>query len=82
MAEFISSDVIHTPDRPKEVKEAFSTIEKSENLLGFVDATPLKEGIKKTIKWAKKKGFQETRYSEREIDLQGNEPETWRNRLL
>ena len=82
LASLISKDVKYVPDRPKEVKEAYSTTEKSKKILGFEDKTSLQEGIKRTIAWAKKKGYQEPRYSEREIDLQDIEPITWKNKLL
>jgi UDP-glucose 4-epimerase len=82
LAKFISNDVKHVADRPKEVKEAFSTTYKSKKLLGFEDKTPLEEGIKKTIEWAKIKGFQKPIYTEREIDLLNIEPETWSQKLI
>jgi UDP-glucose 4-epimerase len=83
LASLISDNVEHVADRPKEVKEAFSTTDKSKELLGFEDVTPLKDGIEKTIKWAKKKGFQYPKYlDELEIDLLNKAPITWKNKLI
>jgi len=48
--------VEYLPDRFKEVAHAWCTTEKSEKLLGFKDANTLREGIKKTIRWAKEEG--------------------------
>lgn len=43
--------VIHGEAR-HEVKHAHCTTKKSEELLGFVDKTPLEEGVKKMVEWA------------------------------
>lgn len=83
LAELISDKVEHVADRPKEVKEAFSTTEKSKKLLKFEDKTPLFFGIGKTIEWAKQKGFQEPKYlDELEIDILDKAPLTWKNKLI
>ena len=83
LAREISDKFEYIPDRPKEVKEAYCTVDKSKKLLGFEDKTPLKEGIAKTIEWAKEKGHQEPVYLEElEIDLLDKAPITWKNRLI
>ena len=83
LASLISDKTEHLEDRPREVKEAFCTINKSKRLLGFEDKTPLKEGIAKMMEWAFKKGFQEPRYLEElEIDIKDKAPVTWKNRLI
>jgi UDP-glucose 4-epimerase len=83
LARLISDNTEHMEDRPKEVKEAFSTTEKSKKLLGFEDKTTLEEGIAKTIEWAKVKGRQEPKYlDELEIDLQDMAPLTRKNKLI
>ena len=82
LAKLISKDFKYVKDRPKEVKEAYSTIEKSKKFLGFEDKTSLEKGLKKTIEWAKIQGFKEPKYQELEIDLQEKAPITWREKLL
>ena len=83
LARLISKDVKFVEDRPREVKEAYSTVEKSKKLLGFEDKTSLRDGVKKTIEWAKKQGHKEPKYlPELEIDLQGKAPITWREKLI
>lgn len=83
LASLISDKTEHLPDRPKEVKEAFSTTEKSKELLGFEDKTPLEEGIKKTIEWARNKGFQEPKYLDSlEIDILNKAPISWTKKLI
>jgi len=51
--------VEYLPDRFKEVAEAWCSTEKSERLLSFREKTSLREGIKKSIVWAKEQGAQE-----------------------
>ena len=83
LAGFISDKIEYFPDRPKEVKEAYSTTDKSKRLLGFDDKTTLSEGIIKTLSWAGTKGYQKPVYLEElEIDLMGKSPATWREKLL
>jgi UDP-glucose 4-epimerase len=83
LARFISDKIEYVEDRPKEVKEAYSTIDKSKRMLGFEDATELKEGIARMIKWAKTKGHKEPKYlQELEIDLMDKAPITWKNKLI
>ena len=83
LAAFISDKCEHVEDRPTEVKEAYSSTEKSQRLLGFKDTTSLEEGIKKTIEWAKKIGYREPKYLEElEIDLLDKAPITWKEKLI
>lgn len=72
---------IHLPDRPCEVRDAFCSISKSERLLGFKDKTPVKEGIKKLVKWAKEVGPKEPRYLEK-LEIEAYAPEVWTKKLL
>jgi UDP-glucose 4-epimerase len=50
--------VTHLPDRPREVKYAFSTWEKSAQLLGYTEPFGLREGIRRMAEWAKELGPQ------------------------
>ncbi len=48
----------YLPDRPHEVKMAWCTYKKSEEMLGYEERMGLVTGIKKMAVWAKKKGAQ------------------------
>jgi UDP-glucose 4-epimerase len=69
-------EVIHLDDRPREVKHAFCTIEKSQKMLGFEDKTPLEDGIRKMARWAK--GLGPRRWVTMELPLASEKmPKTW-----
>lgn len=66
----------HLPDRPNEVKLAYSTWEKSAELLGYEEKIGIEEGISRMAKWAKEKGPQE--WSEERLTLWNNKaPSIW-----
>lgn len=70
------------PDRPREVKHAFCTNDKAQELLGYKTSVTLEEGIKRMTEWAKEQGPQEFVYLD-EMELEGkNIPETWKNKLM
>lgn len=72
----------YLPIRPKEVVNAWCTVEKSERVLGYRTSVALPEGIEKMIDWAKKKGPQQFVHLE-ELELLGkNAPKTWTQKLL
>ena len=66
---------IYEPDRPCEVKDAFCTVEKSIELLGFKDEKTLVDIIKDIIEYAKLKGPQEFKYEDLEITK--GAPKVW-----
>jgi len=72
----------YLPDRPQEVKLAYSTEQKAKRLLGFKHKISLKEGIKRTVEWARKIGPQEPRYMESLEIKTGKTPEAWKRRLI
>ena len=72
---------IHLPGRICEVKEAYCTVEKSIKLLGYRDKTTLREGIRKTIEWAKEVGPKEPKYLEK-VEIEKNLHPAWRERLI
>ncbi len=49
----------HLPDRPHEVKMAWCTYDKSEEMLGYKEKVGAVEGIKRMAQWARQKGPQE-----------------------
>lgn len=88
LEEFFGKDIpkefmpTYFPDRPLEVKYAYSSHKLAEKLMGFKPKTKMKEGIKKMIEWAKEIGPQEFRYL-KEMDLENDLiPKTWKNKLL
>jgi len=83
LAGLISDNREHIADRPKEVKEAYCTTDKSKKLLGFEDKVSLADGITRTIIWARDRGFKEPKYLESlEIDLMDKAPRTWVDKLI
>jgi UDP-glucose 4-epimerase len=59
MAEFHADpEIIHLPERPREVKNAYSTWQKSEALLGYEEQFGLAEGIRRMAQWARSLGPQ------------------------
>lgn len=72
----------HLPDRPQEVKYAYSNHDLAKKLMGFKPKTSLRDGLKEMIKWAKKMGPQKFVYL-KELDLKNDlVPKTWSQKLL
>jgi UDP-glucose 4-epimerase len=70
---------IHTPPR-KEVKFAFSTTKKSEDILSFKDKVSLQEGLSRMAKWAKSVGPMKPVLWEK-YEVTKNLPDFWRSLL-
>ena len=51
-------ELVYLPDRPREVKYAYCTWEKSEALLGYEERLGLEEGVRRMAEWARKLGPQ------------------------
>lgn len=60
-------EIVHVPDRPREVKNAFSTWQKSERLLGYEERHSFEEAIAAMAVWAKSMGPQP--WSEEALEL-------------
>lgn len=72
----------YLPIRPKEVVDAWCTVEKAQKILGYQTSITLDEGIKEMIEWAREKGPQKFIHL-KELELLGkNAPTTWIKRLL
>lgn len=72
----------HLPDRPQEVKYAYSNHDLAKKLMGFKPKTSLRDGLKEMIRWAKKMGPQKFVYL-KELDLKNDlVPKTWSQKLL
>jgi UDP-glucose 4-epimerase len=68
VAEFgASNEVIHLPDRPREVKNAYCTWQKSVDLLGYEESVGLEEGIRRMAAWARSQGPQPWREESLEL---------------
>ncbi len=72
---------IHLPERPCEVKDAFCSVEKSKELLGFKEEISVKEGIHKLVEWVKDVGPKEPRYLEK-LEIEAHAPEVWTKKML
>jgi UDP-glucose 4-epimerase len=69
-------EVIHLPDRPREVKNAYCTWEKSETLLGYEERYTLEEAIQRMAAWATSIGPQPWRDEHLELPSQ-KAPSIW-----
>ncbi len=75
---------VFLPPRIAEARNAFTTMNKSEKVLGFRDNTSLREGLVKTVKWAKEQEIKNFDYElmDIELDMNGKLPISWKNRIL
>lgn len=73
---------VYLPDRPQEVKYAYSTDKKAKALLGFKKNTALKIGIAKMVQWAKSIGPQKFKYLNCLELTTKQTPKTWENKLI
>lgn len=68
---------IYLPSRPLEVKAAWSSWQKSVDVLGYEEKVGFEEGIRRMAEWAKKKGKQE--WVDEKLPLQNDKmPKIWR----
>ena len=73
----------YIPYRPREVKDAFCTIDKAERLLSFRTSVTLREGVREMIKWAKALGPQHPKYLEEGLEIVSDKtPATWVQKLI
>lgn len=72
----------YLPERPQEVKDAYCTNNKAQNLLGYKTTIDLEEGVRRMVVWAKTLGPQKFNYL-KDLELETNDvPETWKKRLI
>lgn len=81
--EAMDSDLepIHLEKRPSEVKHAYCTTKKSEELLDYKTTHRLKDGIKKMVEWAKKVGPQKPTYR-LPLEITKKAPRAWKEKLI
>lgn len=71
----------YLPSRPQEVKNAFCDHRKIQKMCGYKTKIKLREGIRRTIKWAKSIGPQDFVYLD-SLELNHKDvPETWKRKL-
>ena len=74
--EYKIPQIIHLADRHGEVKNAWSTYQKSIEKLGYEETYSIEEGIKRMAEWAKKQGPQD--WTEEQLPLINEKvPSTW-----
>lgn len=80
----IVSDEMGVPDHPvehlearNEVKMAYSDHTRAQRIFENQTDTPLREGIKRMVRWAKRVGPRESQYFE-DIELRKNMPSVWK----
>ncbi|MFA6304909.1 MAG: NAD-dependent epimerase/dehydratase family protein [Patescibacteria group bacterium] len=75
-------DPIHLPDRPQEVKNAFSSNQKAKQLLNYEPKTPLRDGLRQMLVWAREVGYEQPKYLDN-LELETvDTPRTWKERLI
>lgn len=73
---------IHLPDRPQEVKNAFSANKKAKQLLNYQPKTKLREGLQQMLAWARSIGYEKPKYLD-SLELESaNTPRTWKEKLI
>lgn len=72
----VKMDPLHVPARPGEVKNAYSTVEKSVELLEYKTRNTIKEGVEKMVNWAKAFGPQEPSYK-LPLEITKKAPQIW-----
>ena len=88
LAEMVANEIgfngkpSHLSDRPKEVKFAICSANKSRKLLNYKTKTSLKEAIKKTTEFIKKSGTKPFKYYLPVEIINDKTPETWVKKLI
>ena len=88
LAEMVANEIgfngkpLHLSDRPKEVKFATCSANKSRKLLNYKTKTSLKEAIKKTTEFIKKSGTKPFKYYLPVEIINDKTPEAWVKKLI
>ena len=88
LAEMVANEIgfngkpLHLSDRPKEVRFATCSANKSRKLLNYKTKTSLKEAIKKTTEFIKKSGTKPFKYYLPIEIINDKTPETWVKKLI
>lgn len=69
---------IHVPDRPREVKHAFSSSDKIRKLFDYKTKTPLRKGLEKIVDYVEERGTRPFNYKNMNIEILNDKtPKTW-----
>ena len=88
LAEMVANEIgfngkpLHLSDRPKEVRFATCSANKSRKLLNYKTKTSLKDAIKKTTEFIKKSGTKPFKYYLPVEIINDKTPETWVKKLI
>ncbi len=73
----------YMPARPLEVKNAYCAHDAVEQILGFRNATTLRQGVEAMVAWAREFGAREPAYLPNSLEIGADHaPATWRERLI
>lgn len=75
-------EVIHMPDRPREVKHASCSADKARRLLNYKTTATLEQSIKETTKYIRERGAHPFNYRYKLEIVNDNTPKTWKDRLM
>lgn len=74
---------IHMPDRPREVKHAFTSSDKIRRDFGYATKTPLREGLQRIVHYVEERGTREFNYKNMNIEIVNDKtPRTWADKLI
>lgn len=73
--------IVHVPDRPNEVKEAWCSSDRARKLLGFKPKNDLKTCLEQMVSYIKDRGTKKFEYSF-PIEIEKGCPETWVKELI
>lgn len=74
---------IHMPDRPREVKHAFTSSDKIRKEFGYETKTSLRDGLQKIVDYVNARGTREFNYKNMNIEIVNDKtPKTWLDRLI
>lgn len=74
-------NIMHMPDRPNEVKEAYCSSDKARKLLGYEAKQPIEECLVEMVDYIKTNGTKPFAYNF-PIEIEKGCPETWVNKLI
>lgn len=74
-------DIVHMPDRPNEVREAYCTSSKAKKLLGFKPQQAIGECLQEMVDHIKENGVKDFSYSF-PLEIEKGCPATWKDKLI
>jgi UDP-glucose 4-epimerase len=77
-----NGEVIHMPDRPREVKHASCSADRARQVLNYETKTTLEKSIRATVEYIRSRGTKEFDYSYPLEIVSELTPRTWKDRLM